>query len=295
MLTHHAPPEADIDSQRVWDLGYELIELSRSESYCDVWTIRDRRTYEMFQWQQLRGEFATDQQARHFLENEAAVGQLVHSPYFLKLVSRQLDQTPAYVIWEGFESRSLEALMREYVQLPLASALWITRQCAEALAALLQADLYHGDLHPAVVLVDPQTGLVKLTGLMHCRRTGHSLGGHGDRPRTESGPLGDYAAVTAPAHLRGTARDLFALGIMLYRALAGRTPFVAETPAEMLRGRVFDVSLELTRARPEVTPPLATLVSDLLATKSPRQIEHPAQLVKQLMELEVAALCKLAG
>ncbi len=285
---------SSIDHERAWDLGYELLELSRSETYCDIWRIRHRSTYELFAWKQLRPECEADPHAHRALENEAAVGQLVHSPLLLKLVAVHLNERPSYVIWEWFEARSLDQLLREYVRLPISSALWIARQCAAGLDALLQAGLIHGDLQSANILIDPQTGLIKLTELGSCRRAPHAVGFEADRPRSQSGPLADYDSVVSATHLRGATRDLYSLGTILYRALAGRMPFAADTPAEMVRGRRVNVPEELLKARPEVSSALADVVGDLLSPQPGRQIQHPSELVNRLMELEVAELARLS-
>lgn len=294
MSIQTASSASSIDHERVWDLGYELLELTRSETYCDVWQIRHRSSYELFSWKQLRPEWAGDPRARSGLENEAAVGRLVHSPLLQRLVTAHLQESPYYAIWEWFAARSVEQLLREYVRLPVSSALWIARQCAEGLDALLQAGMMHGDLQTTNMLVDPQTGLLKLTELGCCRRAPQAASLEAGRTISRSGPLADYNSVTAPAHLRGTPRDLFTLGTILYRTLAGRMPFAAETPAEMVRGRQINVSDELRKARPEVSPALADLVGDLLSAHPERQVTHPLELSHRLMELEIAELVQLA-
>lgn len=284
---------ASIDHQLAWDLGYELIELVRSETCCDVWQIRHRGTYELFAWKQLRAEWAGEPRAKSGLENEAAVGQLVHSPLLVKLVAAHLTKSPYYAIWEWFESRTLEELLREYVRLPISSALWIVRQCAQGLDALLYAGLTHGDLSTANILVDCQTGLVKLTELEHSRRVSHAAGLEPARRSAPAGPLADFNAVVAPSHLQGSSRDLYNLGTILYRVLAGRQPFNAQTPAEMVRGRRVNVPEELRKARPEVSPELAELVGSLLSQDNSIATSHPGQLANRLMEFEVAELAKL--
>ncbi len=293
MSSHAADLGSSVDHQRVWDLGYELLELIRSETYSDVWQIRHRSSYELFTWTQLRPECGGDPRAKASLENAAAVGQLVHSPLLLKLVAVQIAQPPYFVIWEWFESRSLEDLLREYVRLPISSALWIVRQCAQGLDALLRAGLTHGDLRAENILVDSETGLVKLTELENSRRVAPASGLEPNRRPAQSGPLGDYDSVVSPAHLQGTSRDLYNLGAILYRALSGRLPFAAETPAEMIRGRHVNLSEELRRNRPEVSADLAELVSHLLSSQPGRQVLRPSELTQRLMEFEVAELAKL--
>jgi serine/threonine-protein kinase len=284
-------PGSAVDHQRVWDLGYELLEIASTETYANVWRIRDRQTYEVLAWKQLRPEWEGDPLARSSLENEAAVGRLVPSSLLLNLVAAQMDQAPRYVIWEWFEGQSVEHLLRQYYRLPIASALWIARQCAEGLHVLLSAGLTHGDLRPACVLVDPRSGLVKLTELGSSRRVAQTSSLGADKRTARSGPLADYGTVAAPAHRQGPAKDLYNLGLILYQSLAGRAPFEAETPAELVRGRQTNIADDLRRHRPEVSPEIADVVSGLLTGRQ-GEFEHPAVVVDRLMGLEVAELAK---
>ena len=222
-----------------------------------------------------------------------AVGQLVHSPLLLKLVAARLGKRPHFAIWEWFEARSLADLLREYVRLPISSALWIGRQCAEGLEALLQAGLTHGDLRAENILVETRTGLVKLTGVENSRRVSHSSVREFGRESGRSGPAADDESVVSPPHLHGVGRDLHGLGTTFYRALTGRIPFAAETPAEMVRGRHVSISAELHKIRPEISLSLAELVAGLLPNQPERQIGQPSELARRLMELEISELARL--
>ncbi|MES2793598.1 MAG: protein kinase [Planctomycetota bacterium] len=283
---------SSVDHQRVWDSGYELLELWSSGTYCDVWQVRHRSTYELFAWKQLRAEWEHSPAARASLENDAAVGQLVASQVLERLVETHTQESPRYLIREWFEGRTLEQLMQEYGQLPVRQTLWIARQCAQGLDDLLHAGLIHGDIRAAHIVVSTRTGLIKLTELGAARRVVNSAGLEASQ-RSVAGPLADYDTVVAPQQFQGAAKDLYLLGMILFRSLAGRMPFEIETAADMIRGRQGKISEDLRRARPDVTPAVAELLGDLLDINAERHISHPAVLANRLMELELAELLKL--
>lgn len=284
---------AEVDHQRIWDLGYELLELSRSDEHCDIWQIRHRQTYDLFAWQQLRPEWEASVRGRSALENEVAVGQLISSPLFLRLKLAHVSERPRFAIWEWFEAVTAEQLLHDYVRLPISAALWIVRQCAEGLDALLRAGLTHGDVRLSNILVNPTSGLVKLTGLGGSRRVAQGMGLDSGHRAKAAGPAVDYEAVAVPTRLRGEARDLYGLGSILFQTLTARIPYEAETPAELLRGRQVNLAEDLLRMRPDVPPGLAALVRDLLIPEASRPIRHPATLVNRLNEFELAELAKL--
>lgn len=284
---------SSVDHQRVWDSGYELLELWSSGTYCDIWQVRQRTTYELYAWKQLRVEWESSPAARANLENDAAVGQLVQSPWLERLLESHTQSSPRYVIREWFEGRTLEQLLQQYGSLPVRQSLWITRQCAQGLDDLLQAGLMHGDISAAHILVNTRTGLIKLTELGASRRVPRSAGLESVQRATATGPIGDYEAVVSPPHFQGAAKDLYQLGMILFRALAGRLPFEGETAADMVRGQQTSVADDFRRVRPDVMPGVVDTISDLLSTNSERPISHPAVLVNRLMELEVQELLRL--
>lgn len=281
---------SSVDHQRVWDSGYELLELVSSGAYCDVWRIRHRATYELYAWKQLRAEWESHPAARASLENDAAVGQLVVGPVMRRLISNHASESPRYVIWEWFEGESVEELWQKYGCIPDRLALWVVRQCAQGLNELLRVGLVHGDLRPEFILVDVRTGAVKLTEFGAARRISSA-----PDPLTRgiaAGPLADYSSVASP-QWSGATRELRQLGLILFRSMTGRFPFEAQSAADLVRGPQTNVMGDLQRSRPDLTLPLAELLSDLLSTDPQRRNWRPSEVVDRLMELEVAELLKL--
>lgn len=284
---------SSVDHQRVWDSGYELLELWSSGTYCDIWQVRHRSTYELFAWKQLRAEWQSNPTARASLENDSAVAQLVSSQLLERIVETHLQDSPRYIIREWFAGDTLEQLLQECGRLPLRQALWMARQCAQGLDDLLHAGLAHGDVQAAHILMNTRTGLIKLTELGAARRVTRSAGLEFQQRSPASGPLGDYDTVVSPPQFQGAAKDLYQLGMVLFRALTGRLPFEGDSAADMLRGSQSSVADDLARARPDLAPAVVDVLNDLLSMNSNRPISHPAILVNRLMELEVAELLKL--
>ena len=187
------------------------------------------------------------------------------------------------------ESAELRALVLELVEgptladriapgpLPIAQALPIARQIADALEAAHEQGIVHRDLKPANVKVRPD-GVVKVLdfGLAKALASvadGRDHGGPFDTAATHEGIILGTAAYMAPEQAKAQQvdkrADIWAFGCVLFEMIAGRPPFHGDTVTDILAAVVRDdpdwASL------PASTPiPLRRLLQRCLV-KNPRQ------------------------
>jgi len=146
--------------------------------------------------------------------------------------------------------------------LPIAEALQIGLQIADALQSAHQQHIVHRDLKPANIKITP-AGQVKILdfGLAKRFQTDLTDAETGDlRTRsmslTESGMLIGTPAYMSPEQWNGQQidqrTDLWAFGCVLYEMLAGRPPFAGKSRAETMKS-VFDASPNW-QALPSGTP-----------------------------------------
>ncbi len=192
----------------------------------------------------------------------------------------RLENDSFYLVLEYIEGQSLtERLDREGV-FPPPLALHIVRQIADALATAHAAGVVHRDLKPDNVMLverDGDPGFVKVLdfGIAKVDMTG------GDQQAlTKLGSIFGTPDYMAPEQAAGRAvdgrADLYALGIMLYQMLVGRTPFQDD-----------DMVVVLTRqltAPPEplpddIDPALQAIVARLLAKSPDDRFQSPEELL----------------
>lgn len=284
-------PRMDVDAERIWDLGYELLELHVSGVFCDIWRIRRRGTDLIFGWKQLRREWYQNSQARQALENEAAVAQLVRSPYLPHILDMHVETAPYYLMFDWFAGDTLENWIHWHSPLSVRLSLWIARQCAQALDDLLQAGLMHGDLRLSNVLINP-SGNIQFNDLSSSRRAPVATTGNLEtRSSGASGPLQDYDSVvrqTTPP--MGIAKDLHGVGMILFQCLTGHSPFDAVSAADLVRQHHGKSSeMDVRSHRPEISDAVAEFTAALLsrASQQSRSLSL-ATVVDQLSELEIA-------
>ncbi len=159
---------------------------------------------------------------------------------------------------------------------------YVGHQIADALAAVHGAGIVHRDLKPANVFVrDGRHPRIKLLDFGHARDDdGADL--------TRTGTVLGTATYMAPEQATGAApapsADVYALGCVLFEALAGRPPFEAPTVLDMLLAHVQRAAPPLADEEPRTPPEFAAVVHRLLA-KDPAARPSAAEACAELAVL----------
>jgi len=275
---------------------FELAALAGHGSFADVWKIRDTRTGAWQALKRLRGDCANAAVARRILENEAEVASKVDSEYVVRICDARLEADPPHLVLEWLAGTTLEARLSAEKKITCRDAMWIARQCAQGMHALLTAGYTHGDIKPSnIFLLDD--GRVKLIDLGFARP---------DRLRTSEvadslgGKLAGTPEYLAPEALvpgdgGGVARDVYSLGVTLFRMLTGSLPFSGDSVSEVLRQHQQSRSPRLRSLAPEVPREIAEFVHRLLAKQPIRRGGGLAWLVHDLIGLELSLLPDALG
>jgi serine/threonine protein kinase len=188
-------------------------------------------------------------------------------------------RTRSYVVMELADGRTL-AEMLTGGRLPWKVATLVGAQVGAALAAAHADGIVHRDVKPANVMV---TGAgVKLLDFGISAAVGALDGA--------DGRLLGTPAYLAPERIEGgpvrPATDVYALGLLMYLALAGQMPWHASTVTQMVKAHVYAKPAPL----PAVTglpPAVARLVSRCLAK---RPADRPSAIEASEVLGEVAGL-----
>lgn len=190
------------------------------------------------------------------LRHEAqAVARLTH-PYIAPVYDYgefvdEHDQCIAYVVMELVRGESLAARLREEISLPWREAVTIGAQVAAALAHAHALHIVHRDVTPGNVMLTTAGAKVVDFGI---------AAAVGDGEFDANGVLLGTPAYLAPERLAGgsvgTAGDVYALGLLLYRCLTGSRPWSAATATEMVRAHRY--------YEPEPLPALPGLPADVV-------------------------------
>jgi len=228
------------------------------------------------------GEFATLKE--RFLVDARAAAGLSH-PNIVTIYDAGSFGDGIAIVMELVKD-SLRKLLDRVPQPPLETAVAIGAQVADGLRCLHSSGIFHRDIKPSNILLGPGN-LAKIVdfGLAHLpmsdlTRTGTVIG----TPRYMS-----------PEQAQGQTldfrTDIFSLGVVLFEALTGQTPF-ERPPCEdhVLLGRIVtEPALNPSQLNPKVPAELDAVIACALAKAPQARFQSAAKFAEALRGVKVPA------
>jgi hypothetical protein len=212
-------------------------------------------------------------------EREAAAAARLRHPRCLRAYAFARDARHVYIAYEYVPGHTFRDALRAG-ELTDARAIEAGAQICEGLAHAHAAGILHRDIKPSNVLLaaDEDVSVRLLDFGLARMQEAETLTAQGDVPGT--------LAYIAPERLGGEqaseASDVWAVGVMLWEALAGRHPFWTGSMLETARA-IGAGAPSLQELRPDLPKPLLALVDGALALY-PRRRPSALQLAHALRD-----------
>jgi hypothetical protein len=229
----------------------------------------------------LNADLAADRRTVERFAREARAAMRIRSPHVVTV--HDFGEIPPgipFLTMEVIEGRSLNALLVDGGRLAAPSVALLAVQVARGLVAAHEQGVIHRDLKPDNVLVVRAGGadVAKIVDFGLAKIVGEPFAG-GDL--TTMGRVFGTPGYIAPEQASGRAAtdksDVYALGVILYRARAGRKPFEG-SPLELLAAHIGQTPPPLG------DDPLDRLILSLLV-KSPETRPDAAAVIDQFLPL----------
>ncbi len=190
-------------------------------------------------------------------EREAKVTASIDSEYVCKLIAHERDKSGALLlVFERLDGESLSERLKREIYLPFAEVGPIVDDALQGLGAAHSVGVIHRDLKPGNIFLEwlnepdrPERAKILDFGISKLTK---KEGARQDEPSLTDfdATLGSFAYM-APEQVRGAARvderaDLYSMGAVAFRALAGRLPFEGSN-AGMI------IALKLDRPAPSLS------------------------------------------
>ncbi len=266
---------------------WEILEPIGSGGFGEVYRARHAVSQNEAALKLLGGRGAHSLAEAERFKREAAAPARIHHPGIAEVLDAGLDPATGrlFLVTELLEGETLRAHLGP-------GALPLVLRMLEPLSAAHQAGYVHRDLKPDNVFVDRHKGvmlidfgLARLSSSTYATRASEIFG----TPRY----MAPEQAVSS--HDVTAAADVWAVGVILYEALAGRCPFDGASPIELLHAIAHLDHVPLSLAAPLVEPRLAALVDRCLAKDPAARPAHASALRAELAPLVRASIPEAPG
>ena len=222
----------------------------------------------------------TTQRRERFRREAQAAASLSH-PSIVKIYDIAEDGSGDCIVMEYVEGCTLAALLGSGAPLRPGLAARLAREIAEGLEAAHAAGFIHRDLKAENVIVTA-AGRAKILDFGLAKPVGPS---EGDSLTADGAVLGTYHAMS-PEQARGgevdARSDLFSLGVLLYEAATGVSPFKADTPVATLTRVCTHQQTPVHELSPDVPGPLSLWIDTLLEKARERRPASAAEASERL-------------
>ena len=209
---------------------------------------------------------------------EARAAASLSSPYVVSVHDRGVwnrpDGSHAYLIMEYVAGPDLRSELTRLGSFNLGTALTLTEQTLQALAAAHRAGLIHRDVKPENVLLTSELPPVSLLQRpeIHAKVTDFGLARVVSATTTASSTVMGTINYVAPEIITtgstGASSDVYSVGIMLYEFLTGELPFNADAPITTAYRHVNSPMPRVGDQAPWLPPSIDSFIG-LLTAKDP--------------------------
>ncbi len=265
----------------------ELIKKLGRGGFATVYRARDTQMGREVALKVISGNLAREAAFVERFRQEASSAANLYHPNIVTVFDFGDSGDALYLAMRLIQGPTLAHLLEERGRLPLAEALPILEQLAQALDYLHVRQLVHRDLKPANVMLEGEAPLYQVTltdfGLVrsleastYLTKTESSLGtpAYMAPEQADSKQWGEITPLT----------DVYALGVLVYRLLLGQPPFEGDLPTVLYAHAYEPPAIPLEQAT-ELGDDLAEILLKALAKPPAERYPRASALVDALQQV----------
>ncbi len=276
---------------------YEILERLGEGGMAIAYRGRDRLLGRQVAVKVMRPELAASEPFLPRFRREARAAAGITHEHIASVYDTGSDGPYHYIVMEYVDGESLKHRLRREGPLPLAEALRIATETAEALEAAHQAGVVHRDIKPHNILLGRE-GRVKVTDFGIAGAAFSSPAGGQPETSTIVGSVHYLSPEQARGDAVGPQADLYSLGVTLFEMLTGRPPFDGGDRIAILHKHIYDLPPRVTELRPGLPAEVDSIVGHCLEKDLSRRFASARELLSYLSacpRTEEAAARRRAG
>ncbi|MFO7567291.1 MAG: protein kinase [Enhygromyxa sp.] len=270
---------------RMLDRRFRLMRKLGEGGMSTVWMAENIRVRKRVAIKLMHPEYARNPRTLERFRNEATAAGRIGNPHICDILDFGESPLGPYMVMEMLRGQSFAEFLEDQGRIDPPLAVLIICEALKGLIAAHAAGIIHRDLKPEnVFLHEPEPGrmLVKLMDFGISKFTEDAGGG-----RTAANVVMGTPEYMSPEQAAGAANvdartDIWAMGVMLYRAIGGVEPFQGKTMAALLLALSTEQQPPLSQHVPHLPPGLVAVVERCLAKDPDQRFATAAELFAAL-------------
>jgi serine/threonine-protein kinase len=222
-------------------------------------------------------EFATDPSFVERFRREAQAAANLSHPNIVAVYDWGTLNNTYFIAMEYVAGTTLADLLKEKGSLSPSQASDIALEVASALGFAHENGVVHRDIKPGNILIS-NSGQVKVADFGIARALGAAV----EDGLTQTGSVMGTATYLSPEQAQGAQpdprSDLYSLGVTMYEMVAGKAPFVGDTPVAVTYQHVHAMPTPLHDLKADVSLDFEAIVAKCMAKSPKRRYESASAL-----------------
>jgi hypothetical protein len=234
----------------------------------------------------LHGAALSNAETVQRFEREAQAAGRIGSDHILEILDLGvLADGERYMVMEFLAGQTLTQRIVQHGRLTPRQVTPLMRQVLVGLGAAHAAGIIHRDLKPDnLFILKERSGIRDYVKIIDFGISKFNALG-GDMSMTRTGAVMGTPYYMSPEQAKGSGKvdarsDLYAIGVILYEAVAGQVPFLADTFNELMFKIVLSDPKPLLEVVPDLDPRFAAIVSKAMARDADQRYQSAAEMVE---------------
>ncbi len=281
-----------VSDPRIYSNRYEVTHLIDRGGMAMVYRAQDLLLSRAVALKILYPELSADPLFVERFRREAQAAANLSHPNIVPVFDWGEDEGTYFIVMELIDGTSLDRDLRGSRTLSPSRSAVIAAQVASALGYAHRSGVVHRDVKPGNILIT-HDGQVKVTDF------GIAQAVSSEDQFAEAGSVMGTATYFSPEQASGAPvdgrSDVYSLGVVLYEMLAGRPPFIGDSPVEVSSQHVNDPVPPPSQFNSEIPSDLEAIVMEALAKSPYERYQSADDMRADLMRFSEGQPVRAAG